>query len=443
MSRLLKSVVPLLVASSGLLSRVVEGKAVFAHYLVGGISPLTDHAKQDIDQAFAMGFDAFALNQLDPTADWAINATTQLFDYADSRGDFKLFFSFDLGAHNNFDDHVVLYNQFKDRSSYYHYGDPSRPMVSSFSGGSLGASTWEDFKNTYNVYLVPNVESDGNYYSAPETFFNDWNAAIDGVFSWETNWPGTQETPANVSSSQDESVKLAGDAVSKSYIMGLSTLQFKSCCGGDWYRVGETNLPERMNQILQLAPEFTEVITWNDAGESHYISNCWPETLIEEEFAYGNSTENPHDGWQPLISSFIAAFKAGASDTSAMVPPSGSPFVGAMWYRSILKSCANNGGSAPPGAGAAIDAVDYAVVLPEGSEGYQIRVTSGGQVLRTDDVSAGLSYNSIAGMVVGSQLLELLDGSGNVVASATSKKEVTDQPTNGFCNFNYYVDSLE
>lgn len=44
--------------------------------------------------------------------------------------------------------------------------------------------------------------------------------------------------------------------------LGLSSIQYKHCCGDSWYRAGETNLPERMGQILSLSPEFTEVITW-------------------------------------------------------------------------------------------------------------------------------------------------------------------------------------
>ncbi|KAJ8118671.1 hypothetical protein ONZ43_g3948 [Nemania bipapillata] len=203
--------------------------------------------------------------------------------------------------------------------------------------------------------------------------------------------------------------------------MGLSTLQYKHCCGDSWYREGETNLLERMNQILQLSPEFTEVITWNDAGESHYIGPSWPETVTPEILQYGDTDVNPHTGWQPLISSFINAFKSGASDTSAMVPTNGASFAGAM-------------------CGGARDTVVYAVVLPAGTQGFQVRVSSGGQVIATQSVAAGLSYNSIDGLKTGAQLLELLDSNGNVIAEASSKVDVSDQPTNGFCNFNYYVE---
>ncbi|RYC62407.1 hypothetical protein CHU98_g3799 [Xylaria longipes] len=445
MYRILNSALALLAASSNLLGTAAEAKLVFAHYLVGGIDPNSDHAQQDIQQAAAAGFDAFALNIGQPGADWLISAVNQLFDYADSRDDFKLFFSFDFYQTDDINAHASLYTQFAGRTSYLHYGDANLPVVSSYSGGGIGVDAWRNFKTANNVYLIPNPEADGNYYSQPATFFQNWGDVVDGVFSWETNWPDASETPGtNVSSARDEVVKKAADTAGKTYVMGLSTFQYKHCCGDSWYREGEATLPERMNQILQLSPEFTEVITWNDAGESHYVGPSWPETVTEEILQYGDTDENPHTGWQPLISSFIDAFKGGASDTSAMVPANGTSFAGAMWYRGVLKSCLNNGGDGTPrGSGAARDTVVYAVVIPADSQGFQVRVSSGGAVLATQSVAVGLSYNSIEGLRTGVQLLELLDGSGNVIAKANSKVDVSDQPTDGFCNFNYYVAGLE
>jgi glucan endo-1,3-alpha-glucosidase len=43
---------------------------------------------------------------------------------------------------------------------------------------------------------------------------------------------------------------------------GISPLQYKDLNGETWYRVGEANLPERMEQILAIKPDFTEFITW-------------------------------------------------------------------------------------------------------------------------------------------------------------------------------------
>lgn len=435
----INSAVALLLAGSAFLTQsIVESKLVFAHYMVGTVDASTTHAHQDIDGAIAVGFDAFALNVGNPGADWAKNTVQQLFDYAGSKP-FKLFFSFDFYGNGDISQHQALFAQFKDHPAHLKYGSNNLPVVSSYSGGSVGPDTWKSFKTANNVYLIPNPEADGNYYSNPSGFFKSWGDAVDGVFSWETAWPDTSETPVNVSSTKDQAVKSAADAAGKAYMMGLSSIQYKHCCGDSWYRAGETNLPERMEQILSVAPEFTEVITWNDAGESHYIGPCWAEGLTSEILQYGNSDTIPHTGWQSLISSFIKAFKAGSKNVSAMTPTNGK-FAGALWYRGVLTSCS---GDKPRGAGAARDAVNYAVVLPAGSSGHSIRVTSGGQVLATQPASAGLNYNSVPGMKTGAQKIELVDGSGNVVASASGSVNVGTSPTNGFCNYNYYVSGLQ
>ncbi|KAI1496386.1 glycoside hydrolase family 71 protein [Biscogniauxia marginata] len=439
----LKSALAVLFTSSALLTQhLVESRLVFAHYLVGTVDPGTDHAQQDIDQAIEVGFDAFALNVGSPDADWAKNTLRQLFDYASGK-EFKLFFSFDFYGNGDISAHQALYDQFKDEAAYLRYGPDDLPVVSSYSGGAIGADAWRGFKTANGVYLIPNVEAAENYYSQPAAFFQDWGDVVDGVFSWETSWPDTSDTPVNVSSARDEDVKAAADAAGKAYMMGLSSLQYKHCCGDSWYRAGETNLPERMIQILALGPEFTEVITWNDAGESHYIGPCWAEGLTDEILQYGNSDTNPHSGWQPLISSFVAAFKAGAAD---MVPRGGARFAGAMWYRGVTRACGGDG-AVPRGAGAAVDAVNWAVVLPadSDSDGMRVRVSSGGHEIATLPARAGLSYGSAGGVVTGPQKIELLSSAGGVVvvAAAESRVDVADGPTDGFCNYNYYVVGLE
>ncbi|KAI1331429.1 glycoside hydrolase family 71 protein [Xylariaceae sp. FL0255] len=443
----LPSILTVLAIGSGLLgSAVAQDKLAFAHYLIGTVDPTTNHAVLDIQQAQAAGFDAFALNIGSPSADWALNTTGQLFDFADTVG-FKLFFSFDLSEDGTFSDFPSIYTQFSSRESYLTYGDSNLPVVSSFSGGFLGVSPWQSFKDTYNVYLIPNVDDDVNYYSDPSTFWSSYSSALDGVFSWDTAWPEQDDNgPANVSSSRDQTVKSGADAAGKAYMMGLSSLQYKHCCGGNWYRSGEGTLAQRMQQILDISPQFMEVMTWNDGGESHYIGNVWPEGAISDELEYGNSTATPHDGWRSVISSFIAAFKSGATTTDSMVPANSASFAGAMWYRPVLTSCVSASGSdgTPAGWEAGIDAVNYAVVLPSGASGYSVQVSSASNIIATDTgLGAGLHFNTVSGMVQGAQSVELLDSSGNVVASASSSVDVGDSPnSDGFCDFNYEVVGL-
>lgn len=151
-----------------------------------------------------------------------------------------------------------------------------------------------------------------------------------------------------------------------------------------------------MTEILAmpLPPDYVEVLTWNDAGESHYIGPLHSEGIPPEQLAYSNETSWPHKGWQPVISSFIAAYKAGATSASEMVPPTGSTAVGAMWYRSILKDavCANDPLGKPSGWEAGEDAVNYAVVLPAGTSGSSIRTSSDGKQLQTVGAVGGLNY---------------------------------------------------
>lgn len=33
-------------------------------------------------------------------------------------------------------------------------------------------------------------------------------------------------------------------------------------------------MPQRFEQVLALQPDLVELITWNDAGEGHYVGNC-------------------------------------------------------------------------------------------------------------------------------------------------------------------------
>lgn len=54
--------------------------------------------------------------------------------------------------------------------------------------------------------------------------------------------------------------------------IAISPLQYKRCCGGHYYRIGEGNLPERMTQILNLGPERVEFITW--VSPTLFIGMC-------------------------------------------------------------------------------------------------------------------------------------------------------------------------
>lgn len=200
-----------------------ETKAVFCHYMVGTLTPGSGHAEQDIDQAQAMGFDAFALNVGSPSADWALNTTEQLFTYAASTG-FKLFFSLDLGANPDLTQFYDLLDSYLDDDAYFKDTPNGFPMISTFNGGTLCAATWSSFRSLYNdIYFVADFDDGVDYYTSPSTLLSPLASSISGVFSWETAWPWTGTTPTNVSVTSDKLVQTAAKALEKSYMVSPST----------------------------------------------------------------------------------------------------------------------------------------------------------------------------------------------------------------------------
>ena len=179
----------------------------------------------------------------------------------------------------------------------------------------------------------------------------------------------------------------------------------------------------------------------NDGPESHYIGDLWSEENSDPAPAkYSGQDTNPHQAWQPIITSFINAFKSGGT-ASTMVPPSDTP-VGAMWYKGILQS-ATCPESKPSGFDTGTDAINWAVVLPAGSSGMQIRATSNGNELATVDGKPGLNMGAPGGVQAGEQRLEVLDAGGNVVLVATNGRCVSSGCPDGVYDFNYQVVGLQ
>ncbi|KAL1982151.1 hypothetical protein VTN96DRAFT_1686 [Rasamsonia emersonii] len=212
--------------------------------------------------------------------------------------------------------------------------------------------------------------------------------------------------------------------------------------GQNWYRIGELNYFDRMEQVLSLQPDFVELITWNDAGESHYVGNFWPEQIAGTDIGnYANGFD--HTGWQQVLPSFINAYKSNVTDISK-ITPAGGKAVGVMWYRSLLTTanCSPDPMGKPSGWQNAQDAINFAVILPEGASGYTINVYSNNKQIGSFPANAGLNGQSVPGLQAGGgQRVEVVDSSNKTIISATGTKDVQAQTT-GLCNYNYVVAAL-
>lgn len=185
----------------------------------------------------------------------------------------------------------------------------------------------------------------------------------------------------------------------------------------------------------------------NDGPESHYIGNLWLEQNNDTQPGlYATQADAPHTGWQPLISSFIQAFKGGSSSLE-MTPVSGD-WAGALWYKTMLQSsqCPNEGISQytvkPDGWEAGSDALNWAIVLPAGTIGYSVRFISNGVEIGVYDLVDGLNYGEVLGVQAGYQSMELLDASGSVVTGASGGRCVSAECPDCIYNMNPQVIAL-
>jgi hypothetical protein len=66
-----------------------------------------------------------------------------------------------------------------------------------------------------------------------------------------------------------------------------------------------------------LKPQYLEIVTWNDYGESHYIGRLQSPHGDDgsSKWVYGF----PHDAFLDMAVPFIAAFKAGATDPAPYI----------------------------------------------------------------------------------------------------------------------------
>ncbi|GME42242.1 Glycoside hydrolase family 71 [Neofusicoccum parvum] len=407
-----------------------------------------------------MGLDGFAMNIGDPTQPFVRDTMNYMFDYTrDKYPKFKLFFSLDLwasgGAGKKLADYDSLLRDFMGHGAYQK-GPNSFPFISTFGDGGTTKEVWLAWKKKWanKVYFVPDFDQTQGYYEAHPGWWGYWGDVVDGLFSWESSWPNVgQKNIGDISLDK----KVAAGAVQrkKSYMIGLSMLQYKNAYGARLWRAGEDHLTQRMAAILTMtpSPNFTEILTWNDGPEAHYIGPLWPEQNTDRRpAAYASQASAPHTAIQPLLTAFIAAYKAGAPP-SAMRPPAltpARPAVGAIWYKPVHAGTACGGGdeyaARPLGVEAAREVVAWAVVVGSGSDvaGWRVQMWSGGvRVGGTVALVPGLNSGVFEGLNVGAQRLEVVNKEGKVVMRAAGRRCVTKACPDGIYNLNPQVVGLQ
>lgn len=403
------------------------GRKVFAHYMLGLTANQTpEYWAQDIRDAKASGIDGFALNA-GPKDAWSLEQLQFAYDMAEAEGNFSLFISFDMNPDlYTWEPSVVAewISQYKDSPAQFHVD--GKPFVSTFEGVPF-ADQWPAVEaQTGDLYLVPDWSSIG-----PDGVSQHFDK-IDGAFSWDA-WSKTKDRKSLDSDTAYTNV-LGGD---KSYMMGVSPNFYTNVpqYNKNWLWASDQLWFDRWNQVLEVMPEFVEIITWNDFGESHYIgSQMRDEAVVENSERYVKGV--PHEALRDVLPYYIASYKAGAA-----VPVEEDLAV--FWYRNAPKdvgdslgtTCGQGDGAIGPATDCLTDSV---FVLALSAQAQTVKVEIGGQG-EEFQVEAGpqlveLPFNGRTGEVK----VTLASG-----ASSTGPVEIKNEAPEGKANFNYFTASTK
>lgn len=411
---------------------------------------VNDWATQ-IDLAKTAGIDAFALNMAnnDSTNDVQLPLA---FSAAQQKG-FKLFFSFDYAGNGAWSKATVksMITNYGSKTEYFKRG--SQPLVSTFEGtGSAG--DWSEIKTATKCFFIPDWSSVGAYPAVSLA-----NGVADGLFSWDA-WPkGDQDMTTYPDASYHDALN------GKPYMMPVSPWFYTNLPGysKNWVWRGDDLWFDRWQQILSIdnPPDYVQIISWNDYGESHYIGPLDDKQYEAFDSTHGKAPFNyvknmPHDGWRAFLPFVISLFKAGTASFNKEGITA--------WYRVNPNDACNNGGTTGNTANqlqyeylpeAIIkDRIFYTALLGS-STNVQVQVSINGVIQPTtafdDDGKPyggiGLYHGSvpIPSGVTGPVIIKLLRGS-TVLATITGSpitKSCTVSPTSGIAlqNYNAWVGS--
>uniref|UniRef100_A0A093V1L1 Glucan endo-1,3-alpha-glucosidase agn1 n=1 Tax=Talaromyces marneffei PM1 TaxID=1077442 RepID=A0A093V1L1_TALMA len=289
-------------ATSSFSGLTAAQKLAFAHVVVGNTAAHTQSTwESDITLAHNSGLDAFALNGGFPDGNIPAQIANAFAACEALSNGFKLFISFDyLGGGQPWpaSEVVSMLKQYASSDCYLAYD--GKPFVSTFEGtGNI--ADWAHggpIRSAVDVYFVPDWTSLGP--AGIKSYLDN----IDGFFSWNM-WP------VGAADMTDEPDFEWLDAIGsdKTYMMGVSPWFFHSASGGtDWVWRGDDLWDDRWIQVTCVDPQFVQVVTWNDWGESSYIGPFVTASEVPAgSLAYVDNMS--HQSFLDFLPFYIAIFK--------------------------------------------------------------------------------------------------------------------------------------
>lgn len=408
---------------------------------MGSRSSAADY-DSDFQLAKDLGIDAFALNI--GTDDFTTTQLSYAYESA-ANNDMKAFISFDF---NWFDPSSDAAKVGQIISNFSQYSSQllmdGKVFASSFSGDGLDVSAMKSAADV-DIFFAPN-------FHPTESADQD---VLDSAFNW-MGWDSNGDNKAPVPGGTNVTI-VQGDhsyrqwLSTKPYIAPVSPW-FSTHYGAEVSYSKNFVFPSdllwftRWNDVLAQSPQFIEIITWNDYGESHYIGPL--SSPHSDDGASKWVNDMPHDGFRDLAKPYIAAFKAGADSVDSYITDDQIVY----WYRptpsdvecestdNTMAAGSNSSGNyyhgRPNGYEVMQDEVFVVTLLTADAS---LSVTSGGTT-KTFDAKAGANSFSVP-MGVGQQKFSLTRDSQTVL-SGTSLKDIQGECICGIYNFNTYVGTL-
>lgn len=252
----------------------------------------------DMQMAKATGIDAFALNFGGFETNFTLQEIYLAEFYAAAKAnDLPLFMSFDTTSVMDPTMIVRLVNQYKDHPAQLKVD--GKIMLSTFTANPVAWNWQTDVLN-----------------KIPETLFllgslSDNAAAVfalpyDGAFTW-LHPTKTVAQEADTDNNFNKQKASAG----KYWMVGIASWFFKHfIVTEDWDQAQDDGIwVDRWFHILQLQPDFIEIITWNDWGESHYIGPADVDNLCSTCIW----SKLDHSAFLKMAAIFIKAYKGSKS----------------------------------------------------------------------------------------------------------------------------------
>ncbi|CAH7688326.1 glycosyl hydrolase family 71-domain-containing protein [Phakopsora pachyrhizi] len=419
-----------------------SSKLVFAHFMVGlTINYTRTDWSNQITLAAGHGIDAFVLNVGTPS-DWQVNQVSTAYDLASqtratSGQPFKMFLSLDMSVIQSASDVTTWVTQFLTRPSQLNVG--GRPLLSTFAGeeNKLGATNlsvgWQAAAKTPLLSMNPPVNPlfIPVWSSADPRSVVSSNPVVDGIMTWKS-WPTASEV---VDTSVDTQFQADSLKNNKLFMAGVSPCFFTHYSDKNYIFKSDDNLYiTRWKELISMPtqPDFIEIISWNDYGESHYIGPIAGTHPSGTTWVDGFD----HQAWLSMTDYFITWYKTGT-------PPTIAEDAVYFQYRPHSVSAVASDPLGPPAnASVSNDAVYAATFLTPNSTASTLSIAVGG-VSRTFNITQPGSVSTFIAPWSGSGgavEVALLDKNGKTLLKKTGSQKIDN--TIKLYNFNYVSDVM-